>query len=192
MEQRKILGIPYTEFGNQIKIAGIVLQGNDESQIVYFPEARLDSINVSTKLDHEGWKELMFQLDVQEVVIIDPTKGHQKSIFRKSQREIEHMTNWNVFRRDNYTCRYCGNNKTPLSVDHVVLWEHMGATVEDNLITACRNCNKTRGSMLFEDWLNSDYYKKVRVGISVADGIKNERVWEVAKALPLRTSKRTR
>jgi 5-methylcytosine-specific restriction endonuclease McrA len=38
---------------------------------------------------------------------------------------------------------------------------NMGASVEDNLITACRKCNKTRGNMLYEDWLNSDYYKKV-------------------------------
>jgi 5-methylcytosine-specific restriction endonuclease McrA len=68
-------------------------------------------------------KNLFIQLDVVETEVLDPANKNQKVIVRKSQREVELQTNWNVFRRDNYNCRYCGNDHTPLTVDHVVLWE---------------------------------------------------------------------
>jgi hypothetical protein len=127
MEQKKILGIPYTEFGNTIKIAGMILQGNEETFGVIFPDMNPihDDIDLN-RLSHEEWKELLFQLDIVETEILDPNNKNQKIIVRKSQREIEQQVNWNVFRRDNYTCRYCGNDKTPLTVDHIVLWEQMG------------------------------------------------------------------
>jgi len=190
MEQKKIFGIPYTEFGNTIKIAGMVLEGNDNNGwIVMFPESNPKFPDRTIRLEHEEWKELLFQLDVVETEVLDPTNKNQKIIIRKSQREIEQQVNWNVFRRDRYTCRYCGNDKTPLTVDHIVLWEHMGASVEDNLITACRKCNKTRGNMLYPDWLKSDYYQKHCLPMS---DDKNKKAWAVAKALPLRVTKRGR
>jgi hypothetical protein len=193
MEQKKILGIPHTEFGSTIKLAGMVLSGNGMFRIIYFPEEN-DPFNTpysKNKLSHEEWKELLFQLDVVETEVLDPSNKGQKIIVRKSQREIEQQVNWNVFRRDNYTCRYCGNDKTPLTVDHIVLWERMGASVEDNLITACRKCNKTRGNMLYPDWLNSDYLKKVWKGDhqGLMDLVK---AGEVAQAVPLRITKRGR
>ena len=48
-----------------------------------------------------------------------------------------------VFRRDGYTCQYCGRRgpEYPLHVDHVLPWSHGGATVLENLRTACRECN---------------------------------------------------
>jgi len=48
-----------------------------------------------------------------------------------------------VFRRDGYSCQYCGRSapEFPLHVDHIVPWSKGGATVFDNLRTACRACN---------------------------------------------------
>jgi 5-methylcytosine-specific restriction endonuclease McrA len=161
MEQQTIIGLPKFELGSTIKIAGMVLEENNAHfKVVLFPEAEKTGVFRNIRPTHEEWKELLHQLDVVEVEVLDPTNKSQKVVVRKSQREIEQQVNWNVFRRDNYTCRYCGNDKTPLTVDHVVCWESMGASVEDNLITACRKCNKTRGNMLYEDWLKSDYYIK--------------------------------
>jgi hypothetical protein len=50
-----------------------------------------------------------------------------------------------VFERDAYTCRYCGNGSYPrdwLILEHV---EPKGPTTEENLVTACRPCNKLKG-----------------------------------------------
>jgi 5-methylcytosine-specific restriction endonuclease McrA len=48
-----------------------------------------------------------------------------------------------VFRRDSFTCQYCGRRgpDVPLHVDHVVPWSRGGATVLANLRTACSECN---------------------------------------------------
>jgi 5-methylcytosine-specific restriction endonuclease McrA len=50
-----------------------------------------------------------------------------------------------VFERDNWTCRYCGRGdyeRDWLVAEHVV---PSGPTTLDNLVTACRGCNKRKG-----------------------------------------------
>ena len=53
-----------------------------------------------------------------------------------------------VFRRDNYTCQYCGREapEFPLQVDHIVPWAKGGATMLANLRTACGECNLGKGA----------------------------------------------
>lgn len=48
-----------------------------------------------------------------------------------------------VFRRDSYTCQYCGRRapNVELHVDHIVAWSRGGPTAADNLRTACSLCN---------------------------------------------------
>ncbi len=50
-----------------------------------------------------------------------------------------------VFRRDNYTCQYCGQSKTDLTLDHVVPRRLGGTHTWVNLVAACRNCNHQKG-----------------------------------------------
>lgn len=54
-----------------------------------------------------------------------------------------------ILRRDNYTCRYCGAKApdVPLRVDHV-LPETLGGTDDpSNLVTACEPCNSGKTSI---------------------------------------------
>jgi hypothetical protein len=46
-----------------------------------------------------------------------------------------------VFKRDNYTCQYCGDTTGPFQADHVYPESKGGETSIDNLTTACRRCN---------------------------------------------------
>jgi len=50
-----------------------------------------------------------------------------------------------VLQRDGFRCRYCGRpGSAPgvvLHVDHVVSLAAGGASTEDNLLTACEECN---------------------------------------------------
>ena len=52
-----------------------------------------------------------------------------------------------VFKRDNFTCQYCG--KKPPSVelhcDHVAPRSNGGEDTQENLITACDECNLGKG-----------------------------------------------
>jgi 5-methylcytosine-specific restriction endonuclease McrA len=49
-----------------------------------------------------------------------------------------------VFKRDNYTCRYCGQVGGKLEADHVIPISKGGANDLDNLVTSCRKCNRQK------------------------------------------------
>lgn len=57
------------------------------------------------------------------------------------------------FKRDDYTCRYCGERGGNLEADHSIPHRHGGPTVLENLVTACRSCNRSKGSKPLEAWL---------------------------------------
>lgn len=54
-----------------------------------------------------------------------------------------------IFRRDNHTCRYCGaaGKGVTLVVDHVTPEALGGNDQPDNLVTACEPCNAGKSSM---------------------------------------------
>lgn len=58
------------------------------------------------------------------------------------------FTRFNVFLRDNWQCQYCGGKfKTQeLTFDHVVPRSRGGRTAWTNIVTACQDCNTTKGS----------------------------------------------
>ena len=50
-----------------------------------------------------------------------------------------------IFRRDNFTCQYCGRLSRHLTVDHVVPRHRGGTPTWDNLVSACHVCNRRKG-----------------------------------------------
>ncbi|MCL4488458.1 MAG: HNH endonuclease [Chloroflexi bacterium] len=58
-----------------------------------------------------------------------------------------------VLARDLYTCQYCGGqpSKHDLTVDHVIPRSRGGATVWENVATACAPCNRRKGDRLPEE-----------------------------------------
>ncbi len=56
------------------------------------------------------------------------------------------LTRNNIFKRDNFTCQYCGS-KEHLTLDHVIPRSKGGGTNWKNLITACKYCNAKKGDM---------------------------------------------
>ncbi len=51
----------------------------------------------------------------------------------------------NIFKRDNYTCQYCGARNVPLTIDHVIPKVKGGGDTWNNLVTACHACNNQKG-----------------------------------------------
>lgn len=51
----------------------------------------------------------------------------------------------NVFKRDQYTCQYCGGGGGTLTLDHVIPRSRGGATDWENVVIACRSCNAKKG-----------------------------------------------
>jgi 5-methylcytosine-specific restriction endonuclease McrA len=50
-----------------------------------------------------------------------------------------------IFRRDGYTCQYCGRTGGHLTLDHVFPRHRGGRDGWENLVTACRSCNQRKG-----------------------------------------------
>ena len=73
----------------------------------------------------------------------DPLTGAQRTAAYRLRRR--------VFERDHWTCRYCAVEDYPKSwlvAEHVI---PDGPTTEDNLVTACRGCNKRKGGRTPEE-----------------------------------------
>lgn len=60
------------------------------------------------------------------------------------------LTRRNVFVRDGYLCQYCSKKPVSrdLSLDHVVPRSRGGGSTWENLVTACRHCNRVKGHQL--------------------------------------------
>jgi hypothetical protein len=57
-----------------------------------------------------------------------------------------------VFKRDNFTCTYCGQRGGALECDHVMPISRGGSNDPANLTTACRDCNRDKGNKTPEEW----------------------------------------
>ena len=57
-----------------------------------------------------------------------------------------------IFERDGYACIYCGADKQ-LEGDHIFPLSRGGSNAFNNLATACRRCNQTKGSRTVKEWL---------------------------------------
>jgi tetratricopeptide (TPR) repeat protein len=62
-----------------------------------------------------------------------------------STREIPSNVRQAVLDRDDYICRYCGRRSQTMEVDHVIPVVQGGRSTLDNLVTACRRCNRKKG-----------------------------------------------
>lgn len=58
-----------------------------------------------------------------------------------------------ILKRDNFTCRYCGR-KPPgviLQVDHILAVRDGGLNIPENLVTACKECNAGKSAVPLQD-----------------------------------------
>jgi 5-methylcytosine-specific restriction endonuclease McrA len=63
----------------------------------------------------------------------------------KRPRPVVKLTKAEVFRRDNFTCQYCGTHTNHLTIDHIVPRHLGGSHTWENLVAACPNCNHKKG-----------------------------------------------
>jgi 5-methylcytosine-specific restriction endonuclease McrA len=149
--------------GQEIQLVGGIWAGAGREYLCYFPDYGAQYESTDLPLTPTEWEALLKQSDQVETEVtgraVDGTPV--KAILRKCQRNIELGVSWEVYRRDSYQCRYCGNDQVPLTVDHLVLWEEGGSSIANNLVSACRKCNKTRGRLPYREWLHHPYYRDV-------------------------------
>lgn len=68
----------------------------------------------------------------------------------KRPRPTVRLTKREILRRDDFTCQYCGQRVSYLTVDHVLPRRLGGDYSWQNLVAACPNCNHRKGGRTLE------------------------------------------
>jgi 5-methylcytosine-specific restriction endonuclease McrA len=70
---------------------------------------------------------------------------HYVQLNRK--KDIVRFSRMNIFLRDQHMCQYCGKKfpKIQLTLDHVIPVVQGGKKCWENIVTACKPCNQTKG-----------------------------------------------
>jgi len=195
MEKLRLEDMELLEFGHTLQIGGVVFSGHGKNHICLLP----DDADVEDKfsvldLSSDDWKRVLRQTDLMEIEILQKATDGKlvKALVRKTTRVIEQGISWRVFKRDGYMCRYCAREGIPMTVDHIVLWEEGGPSIEENLLTACRKCNKRRGNTQYGDWLTHPYYLEVSKNLTEDVRDLNEGVLLTIDNIPRRVQLRSR
>ena len=61
------------------------------------------------------------------------------------------LTRREVFRRDGYTCQYCGKHTLDLTIDHILPRHLGGPHTWTNVVAACSHCNHRKGGRTLEE-----------------------------------------
>jgi len=176
MKKITLADLNLLDIGNKIQIAGLIMSDERTDYYCYLPAQKIADKLALLEMDLGDWESFIRQTDLLETEILakDKTGKFAKVILRKSNRQIDAGVSWKVFHRDNYTCRYCGVTAVPMTVDHIITWEDSGPTIELNLVTSCRKCNKVRSNMGYREWLDSNEYTTRSVTLS--ESVKQENI----------------
>jgi hypothetical protein len=202
----KLSDLNLHDIGATIQMTGAVYSSAEKTYLVFFPtegaavpEGGIEGVppfgDIDVlKMDHAEWEVFLRQTDVMEhEMFLRASDGTiTKAIARKCERQISQQVSWRVFKRDGYQCRYCADNDTPLTVDHLVRYEEAGPSTEANLVAACKKCNRVRGNASYAQWLRHDYYRKVSKNLDDATRQANEAVAGTLDAIPRVVHMRTR
>ena len=109
-----------------------------------------------------GMAQRSFTVPMTEETVIELIRLLESKLtanaFAKEQRQLmtKKLREY-IINRDNFTCCNCGNSTHSepnllLEVDHIIPIAKGGYTVENNLQTLCRKCNRSKGDKLLRDY----------------------------------------
>lgn len=75
---------------------------------------------------------------------LKPSVIRLEKMIHKPRARVK-LTRREIFRRDNYSCQYCGSSSRDLTIDHIEP-KHLGGSHSwTNVVTACSYCNHRKG-----------------------------------------------
>tara|TARA_B100001057_G_scaffold330050_1_gene330421 strand:+ start:975 stop:1493 length:519 start_codon:yes stop_codon:yes gene_type:complete len=106
---------------------------------------RATSSLVKRKLLYRSYdgKVLNFKINYQQV----KDNWHEDRLPKYSQKKsrpyLSDKTRWEIFARDNFTCKKC-NKREFLEIDHIIPFAKGGKHTLDNFQTLCQKCNSKK------------------------------------------------
>lgn len=152
------------DIGSLIKIEGLVVGGGGKDKAIlmlpdfqapkgiYPPETKIVYMNA------EEWSDFISRSDNPEILV-----GPAKIFQRKARYEISGTVQQKVWAEDGFKCLYCGAKmgERQMTIDHFIPLEMGGPNDTGNYVTACRRCNKDKGSQDPKEWLDPATYDRV-------------------------------
>jgi hypothetical protein len=82
---------------------------------------------------------------------------------------ITQKRRFEIFKRDDFTCKYCGGKppEKKLTLDHKVAKSKGGSDEDSNLVTACSDCNLAKGNTPLDELQNTP--ATIRVNLDISD-----------------------
>ena len=90
------------------------------------------------------------------------------NLIELSPRNARRKFRQSIFESWEWKCAYCDKELDTKSatIDHIVPKYKGGHNVKSNMVCSCSKCNRSKGSVLLEDWYNSSnsHYSEERLG----------------------------
>ena len=90
------------------------------------------------------------------------------NLIELSPRNARRKFRQSIFESWEWKCAYCNKELDTKSatIDHIVPKFKGGHNVKSNMVCSCSKCNRSKGSVLLEDWYNSSnsHYSEERLG----------------------------
>ena len=130
-----------------------------------FNKELLDNFSIITSHDIQNqWVKNSMSIDFdslnREYLLIEEStipfyKKNKKARLYKRNVKLWHRIIKEVFKRDNYTCQYCGEVGGKLEADHIIPFSKGGSDDIINLLTSCRKCNRQKKDKPYEEFIKS-------------------------------------
>lgn len=160
--------IALEELGDTWQLEGIVIGDGKRQLCMFLPDAPSSQfINhywTPTIEELEAWLK---QSDDPVTKIADKSNPLGYAVVRKGTRQLDQAVAWACYKRDNYTCVYCGASGVPLTYDHFLAQLFGGQTTLENGRTCCRPCNKRKGHMTVDEWTEYAEQKGLNNGAKI-------------------------
>lgn len=83
-------------------------------------------------------------------------------MIKRPPRVPRKLTRLEIFKRDQYTCQYCGRERHQLTLDHVIPRYRGGQHIWENVVSACVSCNRRKAGRTPEEAGMRPIHKPVR------------------------------
>jgi 5-methylcytosine-specific restriction endonuclease McrA len=153
------------QFGVSRVISGMIVSSHSDELLIYLPNEEPVGERIILTPSREDWESLLKTLDNPSYFEMDTDGKTVKAIHRKCQRKVGGDLQWKIWRRDGFKCVYCGAqggiNNITLSIDHFIPVERGGTDTENNLISACRKCNRKKADLMPQQFLTLGEFERI-------------------------------
>lgn len=168
--------LQHGDLGSNIQLTGIILEGEGVAMLLMMPHSSIHDILPHSSEEEEytlderqlifpsleEWSEIIRETDDPQILVLD--QGiHTKVWHRKARYIISGSVQQKIWARDGFLCMYCLSKmgEVQLSIDHFIPLELGGKNDSSNYLSACRKCNKDKGSKHPQEFLNATHFSEL-------------------------------